>query len=102
LTIFGLPWCSNGFQGNFKNQLHKHCIRLGVMTGQETEREERVNPHCFRAWATTWALDHGANYAQVGVLRGDKAPGAIGEYDELLRRLPELYRIYGPQVKLLQ
>jgi hypothetical protein len=95
ITNTGKPWGKNGFQGNFRIMMHKDCIRLGLMTGQEKTREEMINTTCFRAFASTAALDRGANSAQVQVLRGDKAQGTVGVYDDPRPRLAGLYRDFG-------
>jgi integrase len=100
LTTFGKAWAVKTFRGNFRLQLHKDCIRLGLMTGKETQRSQRLNFHGLRALATTWARGHRAIDAELQVLRGDCAPGAIDHYDRFLARLPELYRDYGPQIGL--
>lgn len=95
LTIYGKEW-GKGWAGNFRKTLHTDCVRLGIMTGKETKREERFNTHCFRAFATTWARDKGINDAQLHVLRGDKGSGAIDVYDFHLGRLPGLYQSFAP------
>jgi integrase len=99
LTNYGTEW-GEGWKGNFRKAMHDDCVRLGLMTGMETDRAQRVNPHCFRAFATTWARDHRATDAEVQVLRGDKAAGAIDRYDMYMARLPELYRQFGPVLGL--
>jgi integrase len=96
LTRLGNAWSPNGFQGNFKNALHKECIRLGIMTGRETQSRERVNPHAFRAWACTWAALRGADSTQVRYLKGDRQPGAIDMYVDMDRGLADLYKRFGP------
>lgn len=98
ITNTGKPWGKNGFQGNFRIMMHKDCVRLGLMSGKETSREELVNTNCFRAFSSTVALDRGANSAQVQVLRGDKAQGTVGVYDDPRPRLAGLYRDFGPKV----
>jgi integrase len=98
ITSFGKAWCSNGFQGNFRVMMHKDCVRLGIMTGKEKTRTERVNTSCFRAYASTRALDRGANSSQVQVLRGDKQAGVLGVYDNSRPRLDGLYRKFGPML----
>ena len=99
LTMYGIEWGA-GWAGNFRSALHTDCERIGIMTGNEKEREQRFNCHCFRSFATTWARDHRAADAEVQVLRGDKAAGAIDRYDMYIARLPELYRQFGPQLGL--
>ncbi len=99
VTVFGRPWGSGAVQ-NFNKTLQADAIDCKIMTGDETERDQRVNSHAFRAFSTTWALDHDCPPRQLQVLRGDLAIGALERYDEYLRRLPELYRKYGPVIGL--
>lgn len=102
ITNIGMAWTPNGFAGNYKQQLHQHCIRLGLMTGNETESHQRVNTHAFRAWACSWAAAHGAEPGQIRVLKGDRMPGTLDEYDDQHRRLPDLYRRFGPVIGVKQ
>ena len=100
ITNSGNAWTPTGFAGNYKQQLHQHCIRLGIMNGKETESRQRVNTHAFRAWACSWAAAHGAEPGQIRVLKGDRMPGTLDEYDDQQRRLPDLYRRFGPVLGL--
>lgn len=101
LNTFGTPWVPNGFATNFNRQLHQHAIRLGIMESRDQVREERVNSHCFRAFATTWATDRGASELQVQVLRGDKlGSGSVGDYWNYQAKLPELARRFAPDLRL--
>lgn len=95
LTHYGLPWGANA-EGNFCKALHEHATRAGLMTGEETEREERVNTHCFRAFATTWARGTKVDPLDLKLLRGDKVPGAAGVYDNYRPRLPQIYANHAP------
>lgn len=99
LTKAGKPWGKNAVH-NFNSALHTDAIRLGLMTGKETERQDRVNSHCFRAFATTWARAKGVSHADLQLLRGDLAPGSIERYDDYLSRLPALYGSFGPVIEL--
>lgn len=97
ITTFGRPW-GVAATHNFNTAIHANAIRLGLMTGNEKERRERVNSHCYRAFATTWARSHGIGDPDLQILRGDLAPGSIDRYDSYLRRLPALYAQYGPVI----
>lgn len=99
ITTFGRPW-GEAATHNFNTALQKRAIELGIMTGKETERRERVNSHCFRAFATSYAGDRGANALQIQVLRGDLSPGSLLRYDDYQRRLPALYRDYAPRLNI--
>lgn len=99
LTTFGKPWGANAVH-NFNTALHANAVRLGLMTGGEVERKDRINSHCFRAFATTWARTKGISHADLQLLRGDLAPGAIERYDDYLSRLPTLYQSFGPVLSL--
>lgn len=96
LTRIGNAWSTNGFQGNFKKSLHEECIRLGFMTGRETKTRERINPHCFRAWACTWAIRHGADSTELRFCKGDRQAGAVDMYVNLGETVEKLFRAYGP------
>lgn len=100
ITTFGRPW-GRGAIHNYNEALHQRAIELGLMTGTETLREERVNSHCFRAFATTWARDRKIGTADLQTLRGDLSPGSIDRYDDYLQRLPDLYRNCAPVLGLL-
>lgn len=96
LTTFGMPWGGNA-EGNFcQYALHGDARRLGLMTGNEEEREERINTHCFRAFATTWSRRLEVPQLDLNLLRGDKVPGAAGRYDHYRPRLPSIYGKYAP------
>jgi len=97
ITVFGNPW-GTGAIHNFNTALHKNCIRLKLMTGQERERRERVNSHGFRGFATTWARRTKIELQDLSLLRGDLASvgGIIDRYDAYLERLPGLYRAHAP------
>lgn len=96
LTTFGMPWGANA-EGNFcQGALHKDAERLGLMTGQEEAREQRINTHCFRAFATTWSRDRKIPDVDLALVRGDKIPGAVGRYDHYRPRLPRIYDEYAP------
>ncbi|MEK6985517.1 MAG: site-specific integrase [Candidatus Thermoplasmatota archaeon] len=99
ITSFGRPWGKAAIH-NFNTALHADAVRLGLMTGEETERSERVNSHCFRAFSTTYARAHGIGHADLMLLRGDLSPGAIERYDDYLSRLPRLYTSYAPVLGL--
>jgi hypothetical protein len=99
ITTFGRPWGRNAIH-NFNTALQKRAIEFGLMTGKETQRKERVNSHCFRAFATTYAKDRDVSPMNLQTLRGDLSPGSITRYDDYLKRLPELYRIYAPKLNL--
>ncbi|MEK6974953.1 MAG: site-specific integrase [Candidatus Thermoplasmatota archaeon] len=99
LTTFGKPWGSNAVH-NFNTALHADAVRLGLMTGKETERQDRVNSHCFRAFSTTWARGKGISHADLQLLRGDLSPGALDRYDDYLSRLAGLYQSFGPVLSL--
>lgn len=99
ITVFGKPWGKAAIH-NFNTALHKRCIALKLMTGTETQRKDRISTHSFRAFATSWARDAGIGTADLQTLRGDLSPGSIVRYDDYLRRLPELYRAYGPVIGL--
>ncbi|MHB1260295.1 MAG: hypothetical protein ACYC2H_01125 [Thermoplasmatota archaeon] len=95
ITTFGRPW-GKAAKHNFNTALQKRSIELGIMTGKETERKDRVNSHCYRAFATTFAAGRGISAMDLQVLRGDLSPGSLTRYDDYLRRLPQLYREYAP------
>lgn len=99
ITIFGKPW-GKGAIHNFNTALQKNATRLGLMDGQEEERKDRVNSHCFRAFATTYAKDRDISAMNLQTLRGDLSPGSITRYDDYLKRLPELYQSYAPRLGL--
>lgn len=99
ITIFGLPWGKAAIQ-NFNRALQQRAIDLKLMTGKETHRKDRVNSHCFRAFATTYAKDRDVSPMNLQTLRGDLSPGSITRYDDYLKRLPELYQAYGPKLGL--
>src|SRR5205085_2616553 len=96
ITRPGNAWSPNGFQGNFKIALHRECIRLGFMNGQERESRQRINPHAFRAWACTSAILRGADSTQLRYLKGDRQPGAIDMYVDFDRNLADLYQRFAP------
>ncbi|HUR24963.1 MAG TPA: site-specific integrase [Candidatus Thermoplasmatota archaeon] len=100
ITIFGRPWATNSAIHNYNTTLHTNAERLKLMTGEESRREQRLNSHGFRAFGTTAARERGAQDADIQVMRGDKAPGSIDRYDAYLRRLPELYRKFGPVLEV--
>jgi site-specific recombinase XerC len=93
----GEPWALSAI-ANFRTAMQKDCRRVGLMTGAETERQDRFGPHGLRAFATKAARDRRANDAELQVMRGDVAPGAIDRYDEYLDRLPDLYHRLGPRI----
>lgn len=95
LTHYGMPWGVNA-EGNFCKALHDYAVDAKLMTGNETEREDRVNTHCFRAFATTWARGTKVDQLDLKLLRGDKVPGAAGVYDNYRPRLPQLYADHAP------
>ncbi|MHB1262120.1 MAG: hypothetical protein ACYC2H_10455 [Thermoplasmatota archaeon] len=99
ITVFGKPW-GRGAIHNFNTALQNRAIDLKLMTGLETERKDRVNSHCFRAFATTYAKDRDVSPMNLQTLRGDLSPGSITRYDDYLKRLPELYRSYAPRLNL--
>lgn len=99
ITVFGKSWGKQAIQ-NFNRALQKQAIRLNLMTGKERERKERVNSHCFRAFATTFAKDRDISPMNLQTLRGDLSPGSITRYDDYLKRLPQLYREYAPKLGL--
>jgi len=99
ITIYGRPWGKNCIH-NFNTALQDRAIDLELMTGQETERKDRVNSHCFRAFATTYAKDRDVSPMNLQTLRGDLSPGSITRYDDYLKRLPDLYRSYAPRLGL--
>lgn len=97
LSQWGLPRDGENAENNFnKHALHVDAKRLGIMTGKETEREERTNTHCFRAFATTWARGTRVDPTDNCLLRGDKVQGAAGVYDHYRPRLPKLYADHAP------
>lgn len=98
ITTFGRPWAIETAIHNYNSTLHVNSKRIGLMTGKETKRQERLNSHGFRAFGTTAARERGAQDADIQLMRGDKAPGSIDRYDAYLRRLPELYRKFGPVI----
>lgn len=99
LTYYGKPYTGEYAIRNFNTALHKHSVRLGLMTGEETESGDRVNTHCFRSWATTKARAAGADDASVEIMRGDLGRNPVlARYDNYHARLPELYARYGPQI----
>lgn len=97
ITVFGEPW-GTGAGHNYNEALHLDAERLGIMTGLEEEREDRVNSHCFRAFATTWARGVKPKIEEMDLrlLRGDRATGAYERYDYYIDRLPGLYAQYAP------
>lgn len=97
ITCRGRPWGSNAGH-NLNTALHANAVNAELMDGSETEREDRVNSHCFRAYATTDARCLGAPFEVLQTMRGDLAPGSIQRYDDYIRRLPDLYRRYGPRL----
>lgn len=97
ITHFGKPW-GKGAVHNYNEALHADAINVKLMTGLEETRQERVNSHAFRAYGTTAAREAGAQDADIQIMRGDLAPGSIERYDAYLRRLPELYRKFGPVI----
>jgi len=99
ITVFGKPWGKAAVH-NFNTALQKRAVDLGLMTGKETQRKDRVNSHCFRAFATTYAKDRDVSPMNLQTLRGDLSPGSITRYDDYLKRLPELYRSYAPRLNL--
>lgn len=102
VSMFGQPWAWHA-KNNFRTSMHKDAQRVGLMPPGKVSaipKDERINPHCFREFASTWAMDHDANDSQVRVIRGDIAPGALDRYDAYLLRLPDLYRRFGPKLDL--
>lgn len=99
ITPFGKPWGKDAVS-NIRAMMQRDCRRLGIMTGDETEREQRYGPHGLRAFATTWARDQrpAPVDAELQVIRGDRAPGAIDRYDFYMDRLPDLYQRFGPKL----
>jgi len=95
ITMFGEPW-GIGSNQNYNKALHGDAVRLNLMTGHETERKDKVQSHCYRAFATTYARAAGCGLSDIQILRGDLAPGSIERYDDYIRRLPDLYQRYGP------
>jgi hypothetical protein len=95
LTTRGTPWGKNAV-GNYIKALHTDAIDLGFMDGKEERRIERINTHCFRAFAVTQAKKRKISFPDLQILRGDLAPGAIERYDDYLDRLQDLYRQFGP------
>lgn len=95
ITTFGKPW-GKAAQHNLNTTLHTDAVRLGLMTGRERRREERVNSHGFRAFASTWARSKGISSLDLLCIRGDIAPGSLEFYDHYLARLPGLYRQFAP------
>lgn len=95
ITTFGRAWGEAAIH-NFNTALHKRATDLGLMTGQETERRDRINSHALRAFGTTVARSKGASDADVQLLRGDLAAGALERYDAYQARLPKLYQDFGP------
>ncbi len=93
VTTFGHAWDPDSFRSAIRLQLRKDLVRLGLMTGKETKREQRLNFHGLRALATTAARDNGAPDSALQVMRGDKAVGSIDRYDSFQARLPALYRV---------
>lgn len=100
ITTFGGPWGAAA-KHNFNTALQQRSIDLKLMTGEEKERKDRINSHCFRAFASTYAADRGANALQLQVLRGDLSPGSLLRYDDYLKRLPALYRDFAPVLGLI-
>ena len=96
LTSKGEAWCPNGFQELINSHIHKQAVRLGLMTGEEDRRELEINSHCYRGFATAYAMSKHANELEIKVLKGDRPMGAIQEYDNLVKRLPELYDQFAP------
>ncbi|MEK6975642.1 MAG: hypothetical protein AABY18_04785 [Candidatus Thermoplasmatota archaeon] len=99
LTVnqFGRAWALSAV-ANLRTAIHKDCRKVGLMDGGERERQSRYGLHGLRGYATKWARDKRATDAELQVLRGDLAPGAIDPYDFALDRLPELYARLGPQI----
>lgn len=99
ISSTGAPWGKDA-PHNLNTALQANAIRLNLMTGKETERSERINTHCFRAHATTTARANGIGHADLLLLRGDLAPGAIERYDDYLSRLPGIVAAFGPVLDL--
>ena len=99
ITTYGKPWGKRATR-EFNTTLRERAVELGLMTGKETQRKDRINTHCFRAFATTYAKDRRVSAMDLQTLRGDLSPGSIMQYDDYLKRLPELYRTYAPKLNL--
>ena len=95
ISSTGAPWGKDA-PHNLNTALQKNAVRLGLMTGEETERSQRINTHCFRAAATTASRARGIGHADLLLLRGDLAPGPLNATTTTCPGYPELSPPSGP------
>jgi len=96
ITERGDAWSLDEYAASFNTRLRSDALRLGAITPDQGKGDDRLISQCFRAFATDWARERGANDPQVEVLRGDLGNATLGRYDNPRQRLPSLYKRFAP------
>jgi integrase/recombinase XerD len=78
----------------------RHAQKLGFHN-PKGRLNEKITPHCFRHFFTTWMRRAGCPRATLQELRGDNRKEAIDLYDHwTMEELKETYMKYIPKCEL--
>jgi hypothetical protein len=96
----GRPWSDLDWDTDINDGIRRACVRAGILTGKETELKDKITSHCFRGVFTTWLNDHDCPGVWNLILRGDRQPGELENYNHFKRKLREKYERHGPKLQL--